>query len=368
MTSSLLATQMYYISVTGCLPIKEGFKDKAATIVEVIRKNNGHTLHYTRSLFLALERNVPEVIVEVLNSFSLDEMAQMVHHSNPADFESILWLFNTIQGVYPQWIAQFSPHLNDNDFDFVLTKIERGDIDSLAAVVQFQRRYISNIKRSRFKIYTQKFASVLAGNHLEEIDCQALVFKQMAFPELGFYPDDIKTILQSLNKGQFSKDFEAVSARYWGKLLDLSILTRHIEDDTIQQIMNGIATENLKNNVALYASEYLYELRLLIYQLCFADPNKKIEFANALYPIVREVMTGKKKDENDVLKAFYRLDENLGKALCLETGITIEEDLTDVEESRENDTLKEFIGMAEQAEKNNEDYDMWHIKFEVPRT
>jgi hypothetical protein len=36
---------------------------------------------------------------------------------------------------------------------------------------------------------------------------------------------------------------------------------------------------------------------LLIYQLCFADPDKKIEFANALYPIVRETMTVKMKGE-----------------------------------------------------------------------
>jgi hypothetical protein len=115
----------------------------------------------------------------------------------------------------------------------------------------------------------------------------------------------------------------------------------------------------------LYASQYLYELRLLIYQLCYLIPIKK-EFANALYSLVLTIMAGKKKDGDDVLKAFCRLDETLGNEICLEADIKIEDGAEGTEKSHENLGLIDFVKKLDLAEKNGEDYDMWHTKFELP--
>lgn len=361
---SRLARRMSFISIRGYLPIEVGFKDKGSTIVELMRQNIRNALSFTRLLFSALEHNAPDVIVEVLDTISFEEMATLIRQSDPTEFDSIIWLFNTIQGVYAKWIVRFSTYLRDNDFDVILDKIQRGDIDSLAAVVAFHRRYFANIKRSRFKIYTQKFASLLKGDHLEEIDCRALTFQMSAFLELRFYPSDMKAILEALDKRQLSKDFEQASPRSWGNLLELSFLTRDLDDKTINEIVNGINVDKLRDNVSLYYHQYLYELRLLLYQLSYGNLDKRKEFAAAFYPILFDLMAGKNNDENDVLKAYSHLDEDLGKALCRVTKIAIKEDPAVKPEDVHSDelTLQEQIDLAERS---GEDYNMLESKFKL---
>ena len=128
----------------------------------------------------------------------------------------------------------FAKLFDTGDFVKITGKIKKSDITTLMNVIEFERYYIHNIKRSQFKFYTSTLASLLSGCHLHEIILDPSCLSRSYFIEFYIYPKEIELALSALDGKQLSRDFERSSQRHWGNLLSLSILSQNIETDIIK--------------------------------------------------------------------------------------------------------------------------------------
>lgn len=367
-----LADLMWGTGPGNSLLFKEGFKNQADAIVLLINTKEDYTLQYLKILFLPLKRDCPEIIKEIMHKTDMNVIAEMVRNTEPGLFENFTWLFNTLIGVDADWVMKFSELIKAKDFIKIVNQIPKGNVDALYGVVEFQRVYIETIKISQFKIYLQKFADILKGCGLDEIKYFS---PHTGFRELAFYGEDIGNILNSLSRTKLSKDFCRCYPRDWGNLLSISLISRYIKSDIITQIIDDIDTASLERNISLFGKQYIYELRVLVYQLCYGSSAKRKDFSAMLYPHVKSILVDTNGDDNqDILKAFYTLDHEMGQRLCSELNKPVpsmkpNEDIftTDYQEEGEpiSQQFEDFKKKIREMEEQEIDYYLEDIKFKI---
>jgi hypothetical protein len=341
------------------LPIQEGFKGKGKEIASIVSSSSENVLQPLNHMVMALKNNCIDTLVELFKNLDQKLFAKWVKESNPESFEDIDWLCNSILQIDAKWLDSAMKNFSDEDFFALIKKVRKGDIDSLLKVIQFQRTYVTNIKRSHFKEYIKRYSQLLEDCGLEELQYSASYSDPLH--ELPVFDKDIKEIFASLNRKQLSKDFASVSPRHWGKLLMISNLSHHTNFKIISKIIDGINVQALVKNVEKYYKYYTYELRLLIYQLCYGSEEKRKQFALGIKPFIKTILTAtKENDVNDIFKAFCRLDFPEGEKLGQEIGKPVPE-LMKVDYSG----IKKIKAKTKKLEALGEDYDLSNTKFSI---
>ncbi len=364
MTVSAISELMHRISVNGYVPLQVCFGKKAQDIATRVNAERNNTLYYLHQLFLNLHHDCPDVVQESLDLIPKDSIAQMVKTIEPEHFEYLTWLFNTIVQKNRRWADEFSRLCDANDFIALIDKVKKGDVSSLMNILEFERGYIHNIKRSQFRHYTAAFARLLKNCHLQEINMDASSLYRGYFMEFYLYPGEIAEVVNSLDQTTLSVDFVECSPRHWGNLLTISILAQHINTDVIRNIVDGIDTDKLKENILRYTDPYYYELRLLIHQLAYGSEGKKKDFAHMLRPIIEKILKVRPaKDIEDVLHAFFKLDEEWASKTLLQQGLAVPEiKKPSTSHSPLNDVKERFAEM----DAKGVDYDMEKTRFRYP--
>ena len=321
---SMLADRMADLLFSGKFYMKEAFDNRAATIAAMLDENEEGQIYFLRRLFMSLNRVHPQLIKDIAIAAEDKLLANLIKHADPQYFSDAQWLFNSICTHYPEWIFSFRQLFEPQDFNEIIKKVKKGDVDSLKDVLEFQRRYIHQVKRSQFKIYVQKFAEILQDCGL--VDIRFSISFSGAFGELYYFPDDVSAILNSLDTRRLSSDFTNSPPRYWNNLSALTFIANSVHSSVIQQIIDGIDTSMLGKNINRYYQSYHYELRVFIYELAHGSAAKRIEFSAMLLPYVKEILlqNGTAGSDN-IFEAFNFLDPIAAQRLAVELNIEVPE-------------------------------------------
>ncbi len=318
----LIVDKIHMLEIRQGKSILKQLQLREAEIATAIEVADIGVFYHTHKIFLALTQHNENTVSAVIDKMNVEIFISKIKKANPFEFEEMFWLFNSIVGLRPDWIKSIGEKLSRNDFDLIIAKIEPGDIDSLMWVIKLQRSYIHRLKRSQFKFYVQRFSSLLKNCSLEEIKYSPISSAHSPLFELFLFPKDIEFILGSLNIKKIAKDLENTTPRNWGNILSLGMLSGSISSKVIENIINQISTVRLKENIDKYEQCH-YELRVLIYQLCYGGYKKRIELAKMLYPIVAQIVELKSHESSSILEAYFRLSPTLGRELLEKNQLAI---------------------------------------------
>jgi energy-coupling factor transporter ATP-binding protein EcfA2 len=362
-TISILADRLHnYGFNPDSILLKELLEDKILEITILIDQGEDGTLYYLNKLFSSLKEDNPDFIVQILDFIDDDNIYNLIKTADPESFEYLFWLFNSIYQVYPEWIKAFSKKFTNQDFFDIISKVEKGDLDSLTNIFNCHKSYFIDLTRGTFKQYSTTFAAIIKNCSLKEIRFSPISVTN--FVELMYFEKDVNDIFNQLNIKQLSEDFGICSPRYWGNLLTISGLGNHYNYNVITQIVEGIDVATLNRNIANYFDQYFYELRVLIYQLCYAREAKKQEFSQILYPYIHKILAQHGKDQSDVLAAFCSLDEMEGRKICNEFNLTVPAKLHGFPQ-RPDAEAKKFLKQIEELERVGNDWILRETIFNI---
>lgn len=360
-TISILADRLHnYGFNPDSTPLRQLFEDKVLEISLLIDQGSDGTLFYINRLFSSLKEDNPALIMQILDLSNSHKLYDLVKKSDPESFESFFWLFNTIYQVHPEWTKSFAQNFKNEDFFNILKKIEKGDLDSLTNVYNCHKNFFIDITKSTFKIYSKKFGELIKDCTLKELKFSPI--SSTNFVELMYFKNDVKDVFDQLNFNQISRDFENCSPRFWGNLLTLSNLGNHYDYHVITRIVDAIDIEKLEYNISQYFDQYFYELRVLIYQLCYGSESKRLKFSEMLKPYIRKILAQHKKDQNDVLSAYCTLDKIRGKEICDEFNIVIPPKVNGFPQRPDSQAL-EFLQEIENMDSNDNNWTLWQTVF-----
>lgn len=360
---SILARHLHTTTLPGHSKIaKEVFKDKDEIIAELINKGEEGTLYYFNEMGATLQYHCKEVIKPLLSKVDQAKFADLIKNSEIETFNYLNWLFNTIAVGDVQWILDLSKKITFSDFRKILERNEKGRIYLVYDLVEFYRRYIGNLKRSEFKYLVGMIGLQIKRCELEEIQFPQMYFSGLL--ELVYYPDDIKHILDSIDTDKITTGFEKATPRYWGAMLSFSQLSEYTDSTFSKDFVDGLNIDKVIENIERYYEGNLHEFRIIMYQLAYGSEKKRKEFAQRLQPLVEKAMVRftDEKDHEDVLKAFYNLDESLGEETCKKLKKLIPRKREKINHEKE---LQEIKLEIEKQERSGYDYDLYDLKIKL---
>lgn len=316
-TLSILAKQLHTTTLPGHSKIaNEVFKDKADEIAILIDKGDENTLYYFNEMGATLQYHCKEVIKPIMDKIDSDKFAELIKNSDVEAFHYLPWLFNTISIGHLEWVVNFQNKLSFMDFQKIIERNEKGKIDLIYDLISFYRNYIGNIKRSEFKYFVDKISLQIKTCSLQEIRFPQMFFSGLI--ELIFLEKEINKIVNSIDFNRVKKDFEEATPRYWGSLLSISMLNQYGTSTFNKDFVDALDLKKVVSNIEKHYETNLHEFRVIMYQLAYGSDSTKKEYAKALQPMVEHVMQRftEKEDHEDILKAFYNLDKELGKESC----------------------------------------------------
>lgn len=331
----------------------EVFKDKADAIAELINKGEDGTLYYFRELSTTLKYHCTEIIKPIMDAVDEKKFANLIKDSNVETFDYLSWLFNALSEGYIDWVIKFKRNFTFSDFERIIARNEKGRIRLVHDTIKFYRTYIGIIKRSEFKKCV-----VLIGLQIKRCDLDEIQFPllhETALFELFYFPDDIKFILGSIDMPKITNSYEQATPRFWGSMLSFCYLSDYAKLTFAKDFVDGLDMWKVVKNIERHYDNNLHEFRIIMYQLAYASTNRRKEYAKRLLPLVENSMQRfpDKQDHEDVLKAFYQLDEKLGTEACKKLG----KNLPDKKNSSELD-FSESKTEIEVYEKSGKDYDL----------
>lgn len=354
---SLLVDEMFHLTFNLQNGIVGAFDGMADDIASLINQDQQLHVYYLRRLIAALHRLQPEIVAEIMKLTDKTVISTLIKNAPPNYFDDVGRLFHDIREHYPEWVNEMKAFFTNEDFEAIIGRIELGGIDELQAVVEFQREYLHDIRKSQYFKYTAKFAALLKDCPLKDIRYGGTL--SSGFFELNLFPEEIRRIINSLNPVRLSAELSDCLPRDWDNLGMLGILSHNITTDIFERIVDGIDIVQLKKSVGKYYQAYHYELRVFLYLLSYGLPEKRKEIADALMPFVREIFQSNGlQDINDVFKAYFALHEASGIVLAKELQVPQPEKFEKIDFSDWNilrDNLKEI-------EKTETDYPMSRLR------
>jgi len=340
--------------------VNSAFVNRTEDIAKLINRFEDDTLYNFDNLSTTLRYHCSEIIKPILDSIDKPAFVSHLKEVKIHDFRFLSSLFYNISEFYPSWIIDLSTYFVFDDFKPILEKTKSGDADSILEAVLFLRRYILDFKRSDFKYCVELIRNVLLDCNLETLNYS--MFPDTGLFEITLFNEDVKSIFSALNIPQFAKDFTILSPRHWKKLLSLSMLSINTDSTVIKDIVENIDENLLCANVEKYYLESMYEFRVLIYQLCYGTEKKKRVFALKLMPYIDKLYSqlDASDSDNDILKAYYRLDRRLAEEIAIKYRRTLPKKNDEIYE-RDEKLLKQI----ENFEKQGEDYDLESIKLTI---
>ncbi|WP_432671041.1 hypothetical protein [Flavobacterium sp. SM2513] len=175
--------------------------------------------------------------------------------------------------------------------------------------------------------------------------------------ELIFFEKEVNQIVNSIDFNRVKKDFEEATPRYWGSLLSISMLNQYGTSTFSKDFVDALNLNKVVSNIEKHYEVNLHEFRVIMYQLSYGSDSTKKEYAKALQPMVEQVMQRftEKEDHEDILQAFYNLDNELGKESCKKLNKAVPNTRKKIK--KPSDKKKSKLGIAA-AEKSGEDYVM----------
>ncbi len=360
-TVSMLADRMNVVCTNRDSPLMTAFSNKYVELASLINSGDSNALIYFSRAIRHLSRNSSDTVLLILERINIEHFECLIKEIAAEYLEEIDWMCNALIGVDAVWVKTLCDKFSHADLMLTASRIKKGDIDSLFNVVGFQRRYVANITRNQFKEYAIKFAELLNSCGLEEMYYSPTL--SSPFLELEIFPSDLDLILNSLDKERLAKDFTTCSPRHWGKLLSLSFISTYATTTGIKDMLEAIDVEALRKNIRKYYIDYHYELRVLIYQLCYASDEKKKQFSSMLEPFIEDILELTNSDDvNDVFVAYSTLDPAAGSRLSKKRG----RPMPQVPEMT-NTANDEFRKKAKELDDAGEDYELMPTKFTVIR-
>jgi DNA replication protein DnaC len=295
----------------------EVFKDKADEIATLIDKGEPNTLYYFHKMGPILKYHCTEMIRPIMRKIDSDKFAQLIRDCDIDDFQYLSWLFDAIASGDLEWVVSFRSRFVFADFQKIIEKNEKGRINLIFELISFYRTYIANIKKSEFDYFVEMISIQIKKCTLQDIQFPHIY--SSGLPDLILYEEKIKCIVGSIDIKRLKKDFEQATPRCWESLLSLSNLCEYADNVFSRDFVDGLDFKKIVNNIEKHYQKNLHEFRVLIYQLCYGSDYTKKKYAKALQPMVENAMLRfpEKRDHENILQAFYNLDQNLGKESCL---------------------------------------------------
>ncbi|MHA7607891.1 nSTAND3 domain-containing NTPase [Elizabethkingia meningoseptica] len=354
-TVCILAIHLHEYDLSGRKKIaKEVFRDKADVIASLINRASQGTLYFFYKIMTTLKHHCEEIIVPLLDQLNLERVAFMIKNSETDSFQSLQFLFNTIEDMHINWIKNLRNEFKFNDFKSITSRSKKGNIDALCSTIQFYRSNISNIKRSQFKIFIDHMCNQIRDCNIEEINFSSFPHSIALF-ELNYLPSETDRISESLNLKKLISSYENTVPRHWGNLLLFCNLFQYsINNNFAQHFVDGLNSEKIVKNISRYYLDNRYEFRLILIQLAYGSTNTKRNYARKLQPFVENIMYKFPNDDdhNDILLAFNHLDKKLGSETCLKLKKPIPN-----RNFKKTNSAKQTYEFKE-LEDSNEDYDM----------
>lgn len=353
---SILARHLHTTTLPGHSKIaNEVFKDKADKIADLIDNGDESTLYYFNEMGATLQYHCKEVIKPIMDKIDSDKFADLIKNSDVEAFHYLPWLFNTISIGHLEWVVNFQSKLSFMDFQRIIERNEKGKIDLIYDLISFYRNYIGNIKRSEFKYLVDKISLQIKACSLQEIRFPQLFISGLT--ELIFFEKEVNQIVNSIDFNRVKKDFEEATPRYWGSLSSISMLGEYGTNSFSRDFVDALDLNKVVSNIEKHYEANLHEFRVLMYQLAYGSDSTKKEYAKALQPMVEHVMQRftEKEDHEDILKAFYNLDIELGKESCKKLNKAVPKARKKIK--KPSDKRKSKLGIAA-TEKSGEDYVM----------
>ncbi|WP_348825530.1 HNH endonuclease [Flavobacterium aestuarii] len=314
---SILASHLHTTTLPGHSKIaNEVFKDKADKIADLIDNGDKSTLYYFNEMGATLKYHCKEVIKPIMDKIDSDKFAELIKNSDVEVFNYLPWLFDTISTGHLEWVVNFQSKLNFTDFQRIIERNEKGKIDLIFDLISFYRKYIGNIKRSEFKYFVDKISLQIKRSSLQEIRFPQMFFSGLT--ELIFFEKEVNEIVNSVDFNRVKKDFEEATPRYWESLLSISMLGEYGTNTFSREFVDSLDLNKVVSNIEKHYEANLHEFRVIMYQLAYGSDSTKKQYAKALQPMVENAMQRftEKQDHEDILQAFYNLDNELGKESC----------------------------------------------------
>jgi len=354
-----IAYRMFSIAVTGFTPIEEAFKGKGKDLAIMLNNAGEKMLPSLKDLLYALKQNSKNVLIEMFANLDPGEFAKTIKQSQAEHFEHINWLLSSVYEIDVKWLDRVCSKITNPEIYSIANTIEKGDIDSLLHIIKFHRTFISNLKRSEYRQYVQLFGELLRGCGLKDMRYSTY---ENPLADLILFENDVKYLLDCLDQEKLAKDLSRTSPRHWETLTQISLVTRYTNSSVIAELLNKVELSQFQRNVEKY-KYYTHELRVLIYQLCYAFDERRKEFSQLLYPIVMDSLKDiEGSDNDDILLAYCTLDYEKGKTIAEKCNkpMPLVKDF-----NIEEETLIEYRKEIQAKEETGEDYIVAETRFKV---
>lgn len=318
---SILAQHLHTTTLPGHSKIAhEVFKDKANALADLINKGENGTLYYFNEISTTLQYHCKEVIKSLMAAVDETKFANLIKNSDIDMFNKLPWLFNSLAEGDIDWVINFKKNFTFSDFEKIILRNDKGRIYLVYDTIDFYRRYIGNLTRSEFKKCVGMIGLQIKRCDLDEINFPML--HQTALFELFYFPDDTIYILDSIDMSRVKIGFEQATPRHWESMLSICQLAEYAKPSFSKNFVDGLDIEKVVKNIEKHYESNLHEFRIVLYQLTYASIDVRKEYAKRMQPMVEKAMSGfpDKKDHEDILKAFYHLDETLGTETCAKLG------------------------------------------------
>jgi energy-coupling factor transporter ATP-binding protein EcfA2 len=356
-----LTYRLYLISPHESQIIQHCFPPLKEQIIHLITTKPEYIIIDCRYLFNALERNCQGLIREILDGVGIERMCRIMDEIKVEEFESMTWFINTVFDIYPEWVAQIQPVFTLDFFERKANLVTKGRVNDLAMIILFERRFHPEYRLTRALMYIEKLAALLKNCPFDKIVANSTEVP-FAFAESSYIESHVAIMCSGLDTVQLAKEMETAVPRHWDHLYTISELAKYCSGHlVIEQWLESIDVDTLVTNLEQYGPRNKYELRMCIYQLCHASPEKRKEFAERLYPLMVSLVPVIQSGSSDeVLNAYTRLSDEHAKQLARDYEVSASPYLTSIDESKEStaESVAHNRKFFQELEASGEDIDL----------
>lgn len=301
------------------------FKDKGEAVAEVINKQGEGTLNDFIQLSTPFKNHAPEIWPALLKGIDQKKFYHLLLHAKPWELYSLDKLFCTIWELgYSSWSISFTKKFSKPDFSYMAQRINNGDVQAFSGLIQFWRRFVTDISVGEFVQYIAFIPEILKGAKIKDLRFDTY---HSGYSEILGFPELVNKIMEVLDPEEMAREFVALTPDQWANVLTLSHLSEFGGHSAISDFVAGIDLNELCQNIQHYYQDYPFGFRLIIYQLAY-DKERRKEISKLLQPLIelsvqRSISMGY-IDHEGILEAFARIDAAWVEDYCGRSNISLQ--------------------------------------------
>lgn len=314
-------------------------KDKAEIFAEIVDKHQQDTLYYFDRLAVVIRYHAPQIWPDLLEKLDKDLLYHKIRNATPWEIDKLSGLFYSIKEnpANIPWILELTDRFSNADFNYMASRLEKGDVRTFSELMGFWRGYVSNISVGEFVDFMGFIPRLLKDCKITDVN---FAFLHSGYSEIVIFPDLIDNILMALDPKKMAEEYVDLTPDAWGNVLPLSYLAAYGRHSAITSFLAQLDLDKLSRTLELYFRDDLYSFRQLIYQLSYAN-SRQTEIAELLRPLVVETVsismsTGGQEHES-ILEAFAKFDKTWVDDYCIKANISLEKLRKDIRKENERD-------------------------------